>query len=156
MLPGRELERRRSKYLGFARGLGPVVGNPGVCVRLAQGPRTGRGLMANVPWSPLAVFSCAFAASAFAGLAALLRFGKRLTPLTIIASMLNSGLLGLAIMLVWYDETGQTSPYFVLGIGILAGLGGWSLLDFVLYVLRKGGLEIVIKSDNHDSHRRKR
>lgn len=116
---------------------GPGQGILGVCVNLALGPGMGGvTAMADGTWAAIGLFACAFFASAFAGLAALLRFGKRLTPFTVTSAMLNSGMLGLAIMLLRYDENSTLgSVYQLLAICILAGLGGSSLLDFCLFVL---------------------
>lgn len=107
--------------------------------------------MADGLTQALVLFASAFAASSFAGLAALLRFGKRITPVTVLGAMLNSGLLGLSVMLFWYEDFHKTgSLYSLMAICILSGLGGTGLLDFVLFVLRKGGLEITINHDHHD------
>jgi hypothetical protein len=67
--------------------------------------------------NPIYVFVSAFGVSSFAGLAALLRGGKQVTIIAVLSAVLNSGLLGLAIALVWYNKF-QDNVYFLIGIQI--------------------------------------
>lgn len=93
----------------------------------------------------LAVFVSAFAVAAFSGLAALLRFGKLVNPYTIFGAMLNSGLLGLAIALFWYNKfLKDGNIYTLIGICILSGLGGSTITDLVVFIFKKGGIFITI------------
>jgi hypothetical protein len=102
-------------------------------------------------FDPLAVFLSAFGVSAFAGLAALLRPGKSVTFLAVASSMLYSGLMGLAISLIWYKYfCAQDNIYLLIGICVLAGLGGNSFTDFLLYILKKGGVTISVVRDVSD------
>jgi hypothetical protein len=94
--------------------------------------------MPAVPPDPVWVFISAFGISAFAGLAALLRSGTPLTRTNICSSLLNSGILGLGISLLWYAKYQED----LIGVCVLAGLGGMTTVDFFLRVLRKGGLSI--------------
>lgn len=91
--------------------------------------------------NPLAVFICAFGVSSFAGLAALLRAGKEVNKITVLSAILNSGFLGLAIALLWYTKF-QDNVYFLIGICVLAGLGGATMVDFVVESVKSGGLSI--------------
>lgn len=88
------------------------------------------------------LFACAFLVSGFAGLAALLRSGAKLTSCNVCSSFLNSGILGLGISLLWYSKY-QEDVYFLVGICVLAGLGGMTTVDYVMSVLRKGGFPTV-------------
>lgn len=86
---------------------------------------------------PTKLFFSAFGVSACAGLAALLRSGNRLSKVAILSSLLNSGLLGLGISLLWYVKFAD-DPYFLVGVCVLAGLGGMTTVDFVLRAIRRG------------------
>lgn len=96
---------------------------------------------------PLAVFASAFAVSAFAGLAALLRSGKRVTTLRVLSDMSNTGCLGLAISLIWYSrfKASDDAVYCMIGICVLAGLSGSRAIDIIAQYCKRGGLSINIK-----------
>lgn len=96
--------------------------------------------------SPIGVFAASFCLSGFAGLAALLRSGKPLNLLNVFSSLLNSGLLGLAMAMVWYMRF-QENIYFLVGVCVLAGLGGMTTVDLVLTAIRKGGFSIQMGKD---------
>jgi hypothetical protein len=91
--------------------------------------------------NPLYVFISAFGVSSFAGLAALLRAGKQVNTVAILSAVLNSGMLGLAIALVWYKKF-QDNIYFLIGVCVLAGLGGATLVDFMVAAFKSGGVSI--------------
>ena len=98
------------------------------------------------------LLSC-FSISSLGGLAALLRSGKPLHWRTIISALLYSGVVGLVIGLVWYRYfSGQDNIYFLIGVSGLAGLGGTTLLDFVVQAISRGGINIQIspKRDRSD------
>jgi len=87
---------------------------------------------------PLTLFSMAFGLSSVAGLAAILRNGKVITLRLLISATLNSGLFGLGVAMVWYNFYGGAQyPWFMLGVSLLAGLGGASLMDFVYELFRE-------------------
>lgn len=89
--------------------------------------------------SPHWLFSMSFTISSLAGVAALLRSGAPLTARVLVSAILNSGLFGLGIALVWYENYGGANhPWFMLGVSLLAGLGGTSLLDFAFQAIREG------------------
>jgi uncharacterized membrane-anchored protein len=97
--------------------------------------------MSSSPMSPIWVFISAFGVSSFAGLAALLRAGKEVNWISVASSVLNSGLFGLAIALLWYVKF-QDNIYFLIGICILAGLGGATLVDFFIQAFKQGGISV--------------
>lgn len=92
---------------------------------------------------PLGVFASAFAVTALAGLAALLRASTPPTPLKCLSAALNAGMLGLGVSLVWYVQY-RENVYFLVGVCVLLGLGGTPAIEFVLSALRRGGLTIAI------------
>lgn len=95
-------------------------------------------------WTPLIIFASSFGIAALSGLAALLRSpANELTALRITSSVLNSGLLGLGISLLWYIQL-QENLYFLVGVCAIAGLGGMTTLDFILGLIRKGGFTIQV------------
>lgn len=92
------------------------------------------------------MFCAAAGLGGLSGLAYLLRSGKEITWLAIFTAMLNSGLTSLSIALLWYN-TSQDNPYFLIGVCVLAGLGGASLTDLMIAVLKK---KISITGDEND------
>jgi hypothetical protein len=116
-----------------------------------QGRKAGAG-MPGQPYNPLHIFAAAFSVACFAGLAALLRSHKHLDRLTVFSAMLNSGLLGLAISLIWYTnfKHSEDEIYIMIGICVLAGLAGTTTLDFILQLCKRGGLAITIKANDED------
>lgn len=99
--------------------------------------------------SAIGVFAVAFIASALAGIAAYLRTNKPITVLAIITASLNSGLLGLAIALLWFQKF-QENIYFLVGICVVTGLTGAAGLDFILTAIQKGGLSIKFDGTKDD------
>lgn len=104
----------------------------------------------------LSVFASAFGVAAFAGLATLLRFGKKLSKLSIVSSMLNAGFLGLAISLIWYQNFQKAANiHGLIGICLLAGMGGSTLTDILISLLSGAGIKVIInhERDRDDVHR---
>jgi hypothetical protein len=98
----------------------------------------------------ISVFASAFGAASFAGLATLLRFAKKISKLTIISSMLNAGFMGLAIALLWYQNYRQAeNVYGLIGICVLAGMGGSTLTDLVITLLAGAGVHVTIVHDRN-------
>lgn len=85
---------------------------------------------------PVKLFGGIFVASSFAGLAALLRSRQKVSFRAVASAMLNSGFIGTIIGLIWYSQYRETNLYFLVGVSILAGLGGSTTIDFVLQVAR--------------------
>lgn len=99
----------------------------------------------------LIVFASAFGVSAFAGLATLLRFASKLTKLTMMSAMANSGFLGLAIALLWYESyCKEENVYSLIGFCVLAGMGGSSVTDLVFSLLAGAGVKVIITRDSED------
>lgn len=91
------------------------------------------------------VFVSAFGVSAFAGLATLLRFSRKIARIPIISAMLNAGFLGLAIALIWYQNYRKAeNVYGLLGICVLAGMGGSTLTDLLISLLSGAGIRVTI------------
>jgi hypothetical protein len=103
----------------------------------------------------LSVFGSAFGVAAFAGLATLLRFAKKLSKLAVVSAMLNAGFLGLAIALLWYQnyERAENIPG-LSGICVLAGMGGSTLTDVLISLLSGAGIKVTIthEREQHDTH----
>lgn len=113
--------------------------------------------------APLWVFASAFFVSALAGLAAVLRSTAQLTTLGVTSNVLNSGLMGLGISLLWYTKF-KDNVYLLIGICVLSGLGGVTTVEFIVAAIRKGGLTIKIgdtvklgdaENDNKDNDEKK-
>lgn len=104
----------------------------------------------------LSVFVAAFGVSAFAGLATLLRFGKKISKLAVVSSMLNAGFLGLAISLIWYQNYQKAANiHGLIGICVLAGMGGSTLTDILISLLSGAGIKVIInhERDRDEAHR---
>jgi len=100
---------------------------------------------------PPTVFGATFTISSLAGLAQLLRSGKELSRRSIISAMLNSGIFGLVIALVWWEKYAvePNGVWFLMGVSLMAGLGGVTLLDFVIEMIRgTGKISIKLESDD--------
>jgi len=108
-------------------------------------------------YEALKVFFAAFSISSLGGLAALLRSNKDISWRSGISAFLYSGVMGLIIALLWYNLfEGQGNIYFLLGISGLAGIGGTTVLDFVIQVIKKGGLTInIVPGDEPPNDREK-
>ena len=100
----------------------------------------------------LSVFASAFGVSAFAGLATLLRFAKKLSKLSVLSAMLNAGFMGLAIALIWYQNYQEAHDvYGLIGICALAGMGGGTVTDILISVLAGSGIRVTITHER-DRH----
>jgi len=96
----------------------------------------------------LSVFASAFGAASFAGLATLLRFAKKLSKLAVVSAMLNAGFLGLAIALLWYQNYRKAeNVYGLIGVCVLAGMGGSTLTDLAISLLSGAGIKVTIVHD---------
>lgn len=84
--------------------------------------------------TPLQVFAGCLTVSSLAGLAALLRSKKSLTWRNVIATCLYSGVFGLIYGLIAFNYFGgkDQNYFFLIGSSGFVGLGGASLLDFVV------------------------
>lgn len=101
--------------------------------------------MSRASTEPWLIGLLAFFGASFAGLATQLRTGKELTWRAITAAMLNSGFIGSIIALIGYKDFADNLPY-LLGISLLAGIGGASVLDFFLLIIKQRmGITIQIE-----------
>ena len=93
----------------------------------------------------VSVFLSAFGAASFAGLATLLRFARKISRLSVVSAMLNSGFLGLAIALIWYQNYRDAkNVYGLIGICVIAGMGGSTLTDLLISLLSGAGIKVTI------------
>ena len=101
----------------------------------------------------LFVFFSAFGAASFAGLATLLRFPKKLSKLAVVSAMLNAGFMGLAISLIWYQNyRNAENVYGLIGVCVVAGMGGSTLTDLVISLLAGAGIQITIVHNRERRH----
>lgn len=103
----------------------------------------------------ISVFASAFGAASFAGLATLLRFARKLSKLAVLSAMLNAGFLGLAIALIWYQNYRKAeNVYGLIGICVLAGMGGSTLTDLAISLLSGAGIKVTIinERDREESY----
>jgi hypothetical protein len=87
------------------------------------------------------IFVASFALAAFAGLAALFRSTMPISRRSVLSAILNSGFLGLALSLLWFHKFAH-NLHMLVGVCLLAGLGGNTTLEFILQAFRSGGLNI--------------
>ena len=102
--------------------------------------------------SPFQVILACLALSSVGGLAALLRSGAHLCWRSIFAAMLYSGVFGVVYGLIWFNyfDGGDQNYFFLIGSSGLIGLGGTTLIDFIVQVIAKGGINIVIHPKDDD------
>lgn len=103
--------------------------------------------MSDDKLTPLTLFLSAMGLSSVGGLAALLRSHRSLSVRTLVAAAIYSGITGLIIALLSYNYFGVTNPYFLLGVCGLAGVGGTTVLDFLVQVFKNGGVNITIRPE---------
>jgi F0F1-type ATP synthase assembly protein I len=101
---------------------------------------------ATTTTDPVRLVSYTFAASSLAGLAALLRSGQEITPRQLAAATLSAGLLGAGIMLVWWDWMDGRYPWFMMGVSLLAGLGGVNMLEFFIQLVQQAARAYVMRA----------
>ena len=97
--------------------------------------------------APTQIFLYSSVFAALAGIAAMLRSEKKLTVVGIISSLMNSGLLGLGISLLWYNKFSE-NLYFLVGVCVMAGLGGMTTVDLALKIFQKNALKIAGEKAN--------
>jgi hypothetical protein len=106
---------------------------------------------------PIWVFLSAFGVSSFAGLATYLRFSRKMTLISLASAMLNAGCLGLAISLLWYQHyRNSENVYGLIGICVLAGMGGSTATDLVWSFMSGAGLKVTITHDHDRSETNER
>lgn len=101
---------------------------------------------------PIWVFLSAFGVSSFAGLATYLRFSRKLALLSFLSAVMNAGCMGLAIALIWYQHYRKSeNVYGLIGICVLAGMGGSTVTDIFWSVLSGAGIKVTITHEEHRS-----
>lgn len=78
-----------------------------------------------------------FLFSSVGGLASLLREGETLTARQVLSAALNSGLAGMACALILWKRFHGEDLHLLLGISVLAGFGGTTLLDFLVQIAKE-------------------
>lgn len=101
----------------------------------------------NSQYSPISVFIFSFLVSGTAGIAAFLRSGNVVKVISLVTAGLNSGLLGLAISLLWYQKFAD-NVHFLLGICVITGLMGAAGLDFIITIITKGLISNLAKGES--------
>lgn len=101
--------------------------------------------VAHTAVDPLLLFFLVFALTGTAGLAALLRSGKSLSPRNILTWVLNSGLMGIGLFWFWQRAYGP-DLWGLFGICILIGLGGLPAVEAVQQLARQGISRISINT----------
>lgn len=97
-------------------------------------------------FSHLVNLACSsFAIASLGGLAGLLRSKKPLGVRSVVAALLYSGVTGLIsfLLLSNYCNDERVGPFVLLGISGMAGIGGVTLVDFLIQWW-KNGLNINI------------
>lgn len=101
---------------------------------------------------PIWVFLSAFGVSAFAGMATYLRFSRNLSRLGCVSAIMNAGCMGLAIALLWYQNFRKSeNVYGLIGICVLAGMGGSTVTDILWSVLSGAGIKVTITHEENRS-----
>lgn len=105
----------------------------------------------------LIVFASAFGVSACAGLATMLRFSRKISRLAVVSAMLNAGFMGLAIALIWYQNYRKAeNVHGLIGICVLAGMGGSTITDLLISLLAGAGIKVIITHEREfDPHGRR-
>lgn len=97
---------------------------------------------------PHVVFPLTFCISSFAGMAAHLRAGKEFKTLPVITALLNSGFFGLGICFLWFKYyQGKGDLWFLFGVCTFAGLGGATLIDFTVEVIK----QMILRNANSNN-----
>lgn len=88
------------------------------------------------PLDPLHVALAMIPLGALAGLAALLRSQERITKRAVAAAMLNSAIFCAAISALMFWHFGDTQVFLNLGVSMLAGLGGNTLIGVAIRIMQ--------------------
>ena len=108
--------------------------------------------MVQEKFDAVKVLASAFAISSIGGLASLLRSQKPMTLRSVLSSLLYSGVMGLIIALLWYNILADAANiYFLLGVSGLAGIGGTTVVDFIIQLIKRGGIDISIRPRSDDA-----
>ncbi len=86
-------------------------------------------LVVIIPLCSMAGVAAAFRASD--------REGTKLTPIQIVSAALNSGLCSAAIAAIMFWYFGIEYLWLIVGVSVLAGLGGNVFIDFVVGLFQR-------------------
>lgn len=101
--------------------------------------------------SPFQVLASCFLVSSIAGLATFLKSRQRVSFRAVVGTLLHTGMMGLIIGFLWFNEYGKDNPYFMLGVAGLAGIGGVTVVDLVTMVWKKSGISFrIVKADQNE------
>ncbi len=87
-------------------------------------------------WTPLQLYSCAFATAAVGGLGALFRSDKPLTVRTVIGETLFHGCSGAGLGAIGHEFWWRARPGTVVGVSALYGAGLFSFAEIKAMLLR--------------------
>lgn len=103
------------------------------------------------PMTPWQFFASCAAISSFGGLIAELRSKRPITGPSLLAATGFSGLTGLVIGLLAYNQAGAaTNPYFLLGICGLAGIGGVDMAALLVQAMQQALLAAIKRQGGPD------
>jgi hypothetical protein len=120
--------------------------------RVANASQGREAVMVQEKFDAVKVLASAFAISSIGGLASLLRSQKPMTLRSVLSSLLYSGVMGLIIALLWYNILADAANiYFLLGVSGLAGIGGTTVVDFIIQLIKRGGIDISIRPRSDDA-----
>lgn len=95
---------------------------------------------ATLSSSPFVIFGGIWVLASLGGLAELLRSKKTISPRIFFSALINSGLAGLSVGLLLYEKVELP---VLLGVSIISGVGGMTLLDLLVQGLKLHGLKLV-------------
>jgi hypothetical protein len=117
-------------------------------------------MQVNSPFLEILISS--FLGTATSALAELLYSKRRLDARIILATFLFGGMFGLGIALFWWNYMREETPGgFVIGVSILAGLGGITFMQIVVRIVGRvifdpigmlvKHLDVPLWDSNHDN-----
>jgi hypothetical protein len=78
------------------------------------------------------------------------RFARKITWLSVLSAMLNAGFMGLSIALIWYRHfCKEANVSGLIGICVLAGMGGSMLSDVFWSILSGAGVKVIITHERN-------
>lgn len=99
---------------------------------------------------PFAIGVLAFFGASVAGLAALLRGGEILTWRIVVAAFLHSGMWGVIIAFLLHQHLNVPT---LIAVAILSGIGGATITDIILVIIKKGlGVRVIIDNGEKEKN----
>jgi hypothetical protein len=106
-------------------------------------------------FSPIQLLISCFGVSSLAGIAQAVRRGEPVHIRKLVGTGLYSGMTGLIVGMLLYQHLGDQNYILLLGVSGLAGLGGSTVLDFVLNAWAGGGIKIIVSQAEADDDDKK-